>query len=112
MNNIGFENNKLKIDGQIFELDYQIKDARIIDNLAIVIFKFGETVPKFRQFNNCKAFDSKGNLIWTAEHPTSTTSDFYVEFMDSKSNSLWNFACFICSLDFKTGKLIKADFTK
>lgn len=112
MNNIVFENNKLTIDGQTFKLDYQIRNARIIDNLAIVIFRFDETVPKYRQFNNCKAFDNKGNLIWTAEHPTSMTSDFYVEFMDSKSNSLWNFGCFVCKLDFKSGKLKKADFTK
>jgi hypothetical protein len=112
MRNIEFENKNLRIDGQDFELDYQIKDARIIDNLAVVIFKFDETAPKYRQFNNCCAFDNNGNLIWTAEHPTTTTADFYVEFMDTKSNKLWNFGCFVCILDFKTGRLKKADFTK
>lgn len=112
MRNIEFENRKLKIDGQDFELDYQIKDARIIDDLAVVIFEFDDSVPKYRQFNNCCAFDSNCNLIWTAEHPTTTTSDFYVEFMDSKNNKLWSFGCFVCKLDFKTGKLLNADFTK
>jgi len=77
-----------------------------------VIFKFDETVPKYRQFNNCKAFDINGNLIWTAEHPTNAPSDFYVDFMDSESNRLWIFGCFVCKLDFKTGKLRHADFTK
>lgn len=37
MRNIEFENNILKIDDKPFELDYQIRDARIINNLEIVI---------------------------------------------------------------------------
>ena len=112
MRSIEFENKILKIDGRLFELDYQIRDARIIDNLAIVIYRFDDSVPRHRQFNNCQAYNDKGELIWTAEHPTNTSADFYIEFMDSKPNKLWNFGCFVCELDFKTGKLLKADFTK
>lgn len=100
------------IDSQIFELDYQIRDARIIENLAVVIYRFDEMVSRNQQFNNCQAFDNNGKLIWSAEHPTNTSAVFYVEFMDSKKNKLWNFGCFICEIDFKTGKLIQADFTK
>lgn len=112
MRRIEFKNKALKIDDQTYELDHQIRDARIIGDLAVVIFSFDESIPKYRQFNNCQAFDKTGKLIWTAEHPTNTTADFYVEFMDSKNNKLWNFGCFICEIDFKTGKLIQADFTK
>ena len=112
MRNIEFENKILKIDDKPFVLDYQIRDARIIDNLAIVIYRFDESVPKHRQFNNCQAYNDKGELIWTAEHPTNTSADFYIEFMESKPNKLWNFGCFVCDLHFNTGMLLKADFTK
>ena len=47
MRNIEFENKNLKVDGQDFKLDYQISDARIIENLVVVIFKFDETVLKY-----------------------------------------------------------------
>ena len=112
MNKIEFSNKELIIDGVKFDLAHTIRDARIIENLAVVIFKFTDEIPRHRQFNNCQAFDRNGKLIWTAEHPTNTTADFYVEFMDSKKNKLWNFGCFVCELDFKNGKLIKAVFTK
>ncbi|WP_320051766.1 hypothetical protein [uncultured Acetobacteroides sp.] len=112
MKHLDFKDKFLRIDDKELEMEFSIKDARIIDNKAIVIFDFNDLVPKHRQFNNCRAFDNNGDLIWIAEHPTNTSADFYVEFMDSKSNKLWNFSCFICQLDYKTGRLIKSEFTK
>ncbi|SRX76268.1 hypothetical protein [Aequorivita antarctica] len=103
-------NRTLIIDGKQFELEHRINQVRIIEDLAIVIYDFDDNAPKHRQFQNCKAFDSNGELVWTAEHPTNMTSDSYVEFM--KENRIWNFGCFICELDFRTGKLKNAIFTK
>jgi len=112
MKRLSFTNNILRIDDKEFEMEFFIKDARIIDNKAILIFDYNDLVPKHGQFNNCRAYNENGDLIWIAEHPTNTSADFYVEFMDSKSDKLWNFGCFICQLDFKSGKLIKSQFTK
>lgn len=110
MKSLEFSENFLNIDGKSFELEFNIADARIIDDVAIVIYKFDELAPKHCQFNNCQAFDSTGTLLWTAEHPTNASADSYVNFM--KGNKLWNFGCFVCTLDFKTGKLLDAQFTK
>ena len=98
MKSLEFSENYLKLDGKSFELEFNIADARIIDNKAIVIYKFDELAPKHGQFNNCQAFDSVGTLIWTAEHPTNGSSDSYVNFMNE--NKLWNFGCFVCTLEF------------
>jgi len=106
------DNRTLIIDEKQFELEYRIKDVRIIDDLAVVIYDFDENAPRHKQFQNCQAFDNNGDLIWIAEHPTNTSSDFYVEFMKGRENKLWNFGCFICELNFKNGKLINSDFTK
>lgn len=102
----------LFIDEKEFELEHRIKDVRIIDNLAVVIYDFDENAPRHRQFQNCKAFNNNGELIWTAEHPTNMTADSYVEFMKGRGNKLWNFGGFICELDFKNGTLKNAVFTK
>lgn len=110
MKSLKFSDNILNIDGKSLKLEFNIEDARIIDNKAIVIYKFDELVPKFRQFNNCQAFDSTGTLLWTAEHPTNGSADSYVNFM--AGNKLRNFGCFVCSLDFSTGKLKDVQFTK
>lgn len=110
MKSLEFSDNKLNIDGKIYELEYNIQDARIIEDKAVVIYKFDKMAPKNRQFNNCQAFDSNGKLLWTAEHPTNASADSYVNFI--KENKLWNFGCFVCALDFSTGKLLAAQFTK
>ena len=112
MKNVTFEGQTLRIDGISIRLDYNIAETRIVDDLAIVILKFDELAPKHRQFQNCIAYDKDGKQIWIAEHPTSQSADSYVNFMDGNDNRLWNFGCFVCSLDFKTGKLLDAQFTK
>ena len=109
---LAFENRILRIDNNEFELEFTIEDARIIDNLAIVIFKFDKLVPTYRQFRNCRAYNEDGVEIWIAEHPTNVTADFFMGFMDAKSNKLWNFGCFICEMNYRTGKIINAEFTK
>ena len=112
MKKVKSENRTLFIDGKQFELEHRIKDVRIINDLAVIIYDFDENAPRHRQFQNCKAFDINGNLIWTAEHPTNMTADLYVEFMKGRGKKLWNFGGFVCELDFKNGKIKNAEFTK
>ena|SRR5687767_14713520 len=112
MNKLQFKDNFLIIDNLIFHLNHIIRDARLIDNKAVVIFKYDDSVPRHSQFNNLHAFNQKGELIWKAEHPTNETADFYLDFISPESNKLWNFGCFICEIDFNTGKLLTAEFTK
>ena len=112
MKKLQFKDNFLIIDDYIFQLNHTIRDARLIENKAVVIFKYDDSVPRHKQFNNLQAFNQKGELIWIAEHPTTETADFYLEFISPESNKLWNFRCFNCEIDFNSGKLIKVEFTK
>lgn len=112
MRKLSFIGNNLEIDGNSIELEYNISDARIIKNRVVVIYKFDELVDKTGQFKNCIAFDENGKELWVAEHPTNQSADSYVSFLDTMDNRLWNFACFICTIDYETGKLKNVDFTK
>ena len=112
MNKVASNNRTLIIDRKEFTLDHPIHQVRIIENLAIVIYDFDDSAPKHTQFQNCKAFDDDGKLIWTAEHPTNSAADSYVEFMNETDDKLWNFACFVCELNFKNGRLKNAVFRK
>lgn len=112
MKRLNYRGKNLEIDGKSIKLNYNIKDARIIDNKAIVIFEFDELADKYKQFQNCIAMDANGDKLWVAEHPTNQTADTYLEFMNKADNRLWNFACFVCTIDFATGKLKNAEFTK
>tara|TARA_B100000780_G_C21053927_1_gene423323 strand:+ start:179 stop:508 length:330 start_codon:yes stop_codon:yes gene_type:complete len=105
-----FRDNILEIGEENFEMEFPIRTAKIIDDLVVVIFDHSEKVPRYSQHQNCRAFDLKGNHIWTAEHPTNGNADYYIDFIEK--NKLWNFACFVCEIDFKNGKLIDAQFSK
>lgn len=109
---IRFQNRIIEIDGREIELEHRIKDAKIINEIIVVIFDFDENAPKHRQFKNCIALDQDGKKLWTAEHPTSSTSDFYVNFIKGQKNWLWNFSCYECEVDFTNGKLKNVIFTK
>lgn len=109
-----FEENIVSINDQTWTVDYPIIDAKIKDDRVFLIFD-QMAGPSWRQFQNLKAFDLEGNELWTAQHPTSTTSDYYVDFKDEGENGsliVWNFACYICEIDPETGKLINSTFTK
>jgi hypothetical protein len=107
---MNFKDNILELDGREFKLDFPIRTAKKINDLAVVIFDHSDKVPKYCQHQNCMAFDSDGNHVWTAEHPTNGNADYYIDFL--QNNKLWNFSCFICTIDFTNGKLIDAEFTK
>jgi hypothetical protein len=112
METLEFNNSSIIIDGKRFQLSYPVNDARIVDGKAIIIFKAIDGIAKLRQFQNCHAYDNKGQLLWIAEHPTNGTSDLYLNFVDATTNRLWNFAGFVCELNFDTGKLKEVVFTK
>ncbi|QNR24548.1 hypothetical protein [Croceimicrobium hydrocarbonivorans] len=107
---MNFRDNILEIDGQEIEMEFPIRRAKRINDLAVVIFDLTDKVPRSSQYQNCRAFDLKANHVWTAEHPTNGNTDYYIDFMEK--NKLWNFAGFVCEIDFRNGKLIDAQFTK
>ncbi|MEM9834006.1 MAG: hypothetical protein AAF944_25465 [Bacteroidota bacterium] len=112
MKTLDFSDSVVTIDGKSFQLEYHVNDTRIVDGRAIIIFKGDNGIGGLRQFQNCHAYNDEGELLWVAEHPTNGTNDLYLNFIDEGTNRLWNFACFVCELDFSTGKLKEALFTK
>ncbi len=106
-----FNKDTISINGQSWKVDHEIHDARVISEKVVVLYQYYKG-PKNSQFKNLEAFDLGGKKLWTAEHPTSETSDTYVEIRQENPLVLWNFACFVCRVDPESGKLLKSDFTK
>ena len=108
---VTFEGRTLHVAGETWSVDYPISDACLIDDVVVVIHDYMSGPPR-SQFRNAEGFDVVGRKLWTAEHPTNETVDAYVKFIDWDPLVLWNFACFRCTIDPSTGKLLKAVFTK
>ena len=92
-----------------WKVDYPVRDARLVGDCVVVLYDHAAG-PRHRQFRNLQAFDRFGGLLWTAEHPTAESVDAYIEIVDVSPLILWNFACYRCTLDPRTGKLLDAKF--
>lgn len=60
---------------------------------------------------NLAAYDLHQNQMWTAESPWLST-DGYVSFVSEEPLVIYNFSCFLCTLDPTSGKLLASEFTK
>ena len=107
-----FNDSEIRTRSASWTVDYPIADLRVVDGVIAVIYDY-MAGPKHRQFENLQGFDDKGNLLWTAQHPTNNTADAYVNFTGgSETLEAWNFACYSCRIDPRNGHLLHAQFTK
>jgi hypothetical protein len=106
-----FSNNVVTVGGQSWTVPYPVADVRAIGDRIVVIYEY-MSGPKNSAFRNVEAFDCVGKRLWTAENPGTSAADAYVEFMSEVPLIIWNFACFRCTIDPATGKLLEAQFTK
>ncbi len=108
---IQFNGKEITVAGQTWTVAYPVADAKIVDGRVVLIYG-RSSGPSWRQFQNLHACDLDGNALWTAEHPTNTTADFYVQFIEGDQLSVLNFASYVCQIEPETGKLKQAIFTK
>ncbi len=92
-------------------MPHPILESRKIGDRILIIYDYMD-YPRYKQAQNLMAYDLDGNVLWTAEHPTNTTADCYVNFISEDPLWVWNFACYECRIDINSGKLIDKVFTK
>jgi hypothetical protein len=108
---ISFSGHSVSVAARTWQAPWPVKQAVVIDGMAILLYDY-MAGPKHRQFRNLEAFSLSGEPMWTAEHPGSDAADAYVEILSTKPFVVWNFACFRCSIDPSSGRLIEPRFTK
>jgi len=108
---ISFSGQSVSVAGRTWQAPWPVKQAVVIGGWAILLYDY-MAGPKHRQFRNLEAFSLSGEHGWTAEHPGSDTADAYVEILSTKPFVVWNFACFRCTIDPSSGRLIEAQFIK
>jgi hypothetical protein len=108
---ISFEGRTVRIADQEWDADYPIHDCVLVEDKIVLIYDY-TSKPGLGVFRNLEAFDFRGHKLWTAENPTSMSCDAYVRFEKESPITAWNFACFFCTIDPGTGKLLEKRFTK
>jgi hypothetical protein len=109
---LNFAGKVVTVGGTSWTVPHRVHDARRIGNHIIVLYDY-TCGPPSGVFRNLEAFDEAGHKLWTAENPTNADPvDAYVEFVSDAPLVVWNFACYACTIDPTTGRLLKAVFTK
>ncbi|SHG81979.1 hypothetical protein SAMN02745129_0820 [Ferrimonas marina] len=69
--------------------------------------------PRGRPARNVEAFDSNGELIWVIEDIGGGDTDCYTHISSTNGKlHVFNFMCYDCIIDEKSGKVLSKTFTK
>ncbi|HWY52295.1 MAG TPA: hypothetical protein VNW72_12515 [Chthoniobacterales bacterium] len=108
---ISFSGRTVSVAGKTWQAPWPVTQAAVIDDRVILLYDY-MAGPRDRQFQNLEAFNSSGQHLWTAQHPTAEKPDTYVKILSTSPFLAWNFACYKCTIDVSSGRLVKALFTK
>lgn len=108
---VSWSGKVVRVGDREWMVPYPVVDARRVGDVVVVLYDY-MAGPRHCQFQNLEGYDEGGRRLWTAAHPTNMTADAYVSISTDKGLRAWNFACYECELDPRTGRLVKAEFTK
>ena len=105
------EPNRVFVEPRWWRFNQRVLQARRIGDRVLVIFDYME-FPNGRPAQNLVAYDLHQNELWRAENPAGACVAAYVNFIDEAPLTVWNFACYVCTIDIENGQLTESHFTK
>src|SRR6266576_1317116 len=94
---ISFSGCEVSVSGRTWRVPYPVTQAVLAGDRVLVLYEY-MAGPTHRQFQNLEAFTVDGVRLWTAEHPTSTTADAYVNITSVSPLHVTSFASYDCTL--------------
>lgn len=112
MINVGFEGNRLFVNGNEFDLENPINDAFYERGLIVVLLDPDANMESDSQYKNLLAYDLMGNKKWEAELPTNKKSDVYWRVNNKYPLVVSSFSSFECEIDLESGTVKNKNFYK
>jgi len=109
-----FSGHELVVGGHGWNAEHPVLAALLVEGVVCVILDF-MTFPCGQQAANLRGYSRTGEPLWVAEHPTNSTTDYYVSLEgvgDDGHLLVGNFAGFRCRVDPGSGRLVRCEFTK
>jgi hypothetical protein len=105
---------RIRVDEQWIELPFPAKFVLDLGLLVVALLDPDANLAKFGQFRNLLGLRRSGEIIWTAELPTSTTGDCYLAVDQDSADRLRarSFSSFDVVIDALTGAIESKEFTK
>ena len=109
---ITFSGKTVYLDEVQIDTDYPVSDAFRTDDKIIVLYDPDAYTEKFGQFPNLVAFNLKGEKVWTAELPTTTSGERYWRIVSKEPLMADSKGSFSCTIDVSNGRIVKKEFYK
>ena len=106
-----FRDNSVALAGGSLDVGYPVMDARDIDGLVVVLCNW-MAFPQDGPARNLFAYDQDGKLLWRAGDIGWGTTDAWTGITSEDPLVAFNFACFSCTIDPASGKVLDQRFTK
>lgn len=90
---------------------YPVLEAREIDGRIVVLYDY-MAFPRNMPSRNLFAYDARGKQLWRAEDIGFGATDGYTNIISEIPLVVGNFACFNCTIDINTGRVVDKTFTK
>lgn len=111
---IEFIDHSIIWNGRNIDLTFPIKDAFVVGETIIVLFK-QDAADLEKPFQNLIALDSNGSQMWIAALPEvqiEGIADAYLQIVSREPLIVYTWSGYNCTIDIKTGKILKQQFTK
>jgi len=102
----------LFIDGTLHELPYPIDNAIEYEDSMVILFDPNSADEGNGWFHNLVSFDHLGQVMWTAELPTTDPGDRYYKVPSSDPLTAYSVRSYDCIIDRHTGRILERIFTK
>jgi hypothetical protein len=94
-----------------FNTEKTVLKWKQVGNKYLVIFDYME-FPSNAPARNLYAFTSQGRQLWIADSISKGNTDAYTNFISEQPLIVGNFAGYNVTINIRTGKVLKTQFTK
>jgi hypothetical protein len=109
---IRYIERELFIDGVRHELAYPIDTAIERGDSVVILYDPDSADEGNGRFHNLAALDRSGQVLWTAELPTTDPGDRYYKIASSDPLTAYSARSYDCVIDPHNGRILERTFTK
>ncbi|GLQ98127.1 hypothetical protein [Dyella mobilis] len=106
-----FQGSRLDAPGGPIEVGFPIIDARRIEDVIVVLCDW-MAFPRGEPARNLFGFGLNGEHLWRAQDIGMHAIDAYTDIVAEVPLSVFNYACFACTIDPRSGEVLAKQFTK
>ena len=106
------DSGQIQYSRGVIRAQHPVLEAREIGPYVVVVYDY-MAFPRGEPSRNLFAYAAEsGHLAWRAEDIRAGATDGYTSIISEEPLVVGNFACFDCTIDLSTGKVLAKVFTK